>query len=49
MLFDLHGEMGNKWSLIALKLPGRYGVFYAGPTIALKITSTPNYARPHGN
>ena len=24
VLFRLHGEVGNKWSLIAQQLPGRY-------------------------
>lgn len=44
-LFEMQDDVGNKWALIASKLPGRYAKPYLGPTIASKTISTPNCAK----
>lgn len=33
-LVELHNEVGNKWSLIAAQIPGKYIKFYSGATTA---------------
>jgi hypothetical protein len=46
LLFAMHEEVGNKWSAIAQKLPGRQVPTYSGLTTASRITSTRDFARP---
>jgi len=41
-LIELHNQMGNKWSLIAHNIPGKYIITHLGQTIVSKTTSTPN-------
>lgn len=45
LLFAMHEEVGNKWSAIAQKLPGRQVPTYSGLTTASRITSTPASAK----
>lgn len=42
LLIQIHNDIGNKWSVIAQKIPGKYHRPHTGPIIASKITSTPN-------
>jgi hypothetical protein len=42
LLIQLHNDIGNKWSVIAQKIPGKYHQQHTGPTTASRTTSTPN-------
>jgi hypothetical protein len=44
-LLRLHEEFGNKWSIIAQQIPGRYHNPNVGPRTVLKTIFTPNSER----
>jgi hypothetical protein len=45
LLIQYHNDIGNKWSVIAQKIPGKYSPSHAGPTTASRTTSTPSCGR----
>lgn len=45
ILLAEHEEIGNKWSAISQKLPGRYCLLHPDRTTASRTTSTPSYVR----
>jgi hypothetical protein len=42
LLIQYHNDIGNKWSVIAQKIPGKSKLNNSGPIIVSKTTSTPN-------
>lgn len=49
LLIQFHNDIGNKWSVIAQKIPGKYASHNAGPITASRTTSTPNSGRSSGS
>lgn len=39
LLIQYHNDIGNKWSVIAQKIPGKYNLFHLDLTTASRITS----------
>ena len=45
LLIQFHNDIGNKWSVIAQKIPGKSSLNNVGPIIASRTTSIPNSGR----
>lgn len=49
LLIQYHNDIGNKWSVIAQKIPGKYHNTHSGPTTASRTTSTLSCAKYYAN